>query len=471
MRREQKQHGAVRLVGGEPFQALVDMRFPIVAGRKPLLVEPDLVATRPQVVPEPARERSVFVMPVAEKHALRNERLLGLEIFFAAPFIVIVTQYAPVLITRLGATPLLIGAFTSGPALMTAAMAAIGPRYIEWVPSFRWSVGVPAVLWRMLLVVIPMALFLPTGQPETIVLGAMVLSLGAGLTNFTVPAYFPRFTLPERLGRMVSQRWTLLGIGMTISTPLLGFLLDKLTLPYNYVLICGIGIVTTAVGITLLMLVRVAATQKENARKTLSFAELRQHPASVRYLCVALLMQFSLNAAGPLITLRMVRGLGASDGDFGWYYAIFWIVLAFMGFVTARITERWGNRLTFGAAALALAAQLIVLALATNLQVTWIAATISGFASVLFQVSAYGLLVDHAPAGRYEGFTGWNTVVANIAILVAPMVMTSLVSLGMDSATGLIICGALRAMSGIAAIAFLRPQSVASTRPQQTQAG
>ncbi len=392
------------------------------------------------------------------KEALRNERLLGLEIFLAAPFIVIVTQYAPVLITRLGASPLLIGAFTSAPALVTSLMAALGPRYIALIPNFRVSVGVPATIWRLLMVVIPLALLAPAFRPEIIVFGAVCLSFGAGLTNFTVPAYFPRLTVPERLGKMIGRRWTLLGLGMTLSTPILGYLLGALSQPLNYFVVCGIGIITTIAGLTTLLMVRVppVAAADRTRRKELSVSELVQYPGSVRFLLVALLMHLAINAAGPLVTLRMVRGLNASDSDFGWYYAIFWVVLALVGLVSARITERFGNRLTFAISGIGLGAQLLILAFATVLPVTWLSAILSGLASVLFQVSAYGLLVDYAPSNRYEGFTGWNTIIANIGILVAPMLMTALVSGGMDITAGLIVCAVFRAASGLAALIFLK---------------
>lgn len=50
----QQQHdGVVGLFGGHPLQPLFDVQFPVVAGGKPLFVEPDLMTARMQVVAQP----------------------------------------------------------------------------------------------------------------------------------------------------------------------------------------------------------------------------------------------------------------------------------------------------------------------------------------------------------------------------------------------------------------------------------
>ena len=85
---------------------------------------------------------------ISYKEALRNERLNAVEVFLATPFIVVVTQYVPVLVTRLGASPLLLGILTSGAALMLTLASALGPSWLRRVPRWRPSMGIPLMIWR-----------------------------------------------------------------------------------------------------------------------------------------------------------------------------------------------------------------------------------------------------------------------------------------------------------------------------------
>jgi len=388
----------------------------------------------------------------------RNEKLNALDVLFATPFIIIVTQFAPVLITRLGATPLLIGAFTSGAALINAIMAALGARWTARVPDYRRAMAITGFIWRCVMFVIVGALLLPKFQAEAIVLGTMILSMAAGLTNYTLTAHFPRMTFADRLSRLISVRWVFLGAGMAIGTPLLAWLLDSIALPYNYIIACAISFVMVCVSLLALLSVKIIPKQftEEHTTQSISISQLRKTPKAFEYLLVAFGLHFSINAAGPLITLQLVRGLGATDAQLGWFYALFWATVAILATVTPRIIRQIGNLGAFAFTGVVFGIYALLMALAANFQITLIGAVISGLAVVLFQVSAYGLMVECAPENRYEAFNGWNTIIINAAVFSAPLIMSSLVDLGMSVITGLIICAAIRIAAGIAAYVVLQ---------------
>ncbi len=118
---------------------------------------------------------------ISYKDALRNERWHALEVFLATPALVVIQQYVPVLVTRLGASPLLLGILTSGAALMLVLASSLGPSWLQRMPRWRPAMFIPLMLWRSVLLIIPLLLLLPANQAQAIVLVVVMLNFAAGL--------------------------------------------------------------------------------------------------------------------------------------------------------------------------------------------------------------------------------------------------------------------------------------------------
>ncbi|MCW1967182.1 MAG: MFS transporter [Anaerolineae bacterium] len=390
--------------------------------------------------------------------ARRNEQLNAIDILLATPFIVLITQYAPVLVAQLGASSLLLGLLTSGSALVVTLGAIFGPAWLQRSSRYRVVYGIPGLIWRFVTFVIPLALLLPSYRAEAIVIATILFSLFSGFANFAFTAYLPRMTLPDRVGKLVSMRWTMLGVGMCVTTPLLAALLDSFAQPVNYWVVCTLSFALVMGSWVALMMTQPApVVNKVAQRQSISLRQLRGHSSAWHYILVSLLIHSAINAAGPLITLQMVRVLNASNSQFGWYLAIFWAAMALFGLITPRLIQRWGNVKIFAASAIGLAVQLVILAIAPNLAVTWAASFIAGVASVLFQVSSYALLVECAPPNLYEGYVSWHTITINIALFAAPLIMSAMVDAGLAIWLGLLICAALRALAGVVAWQMIKP--------------
>jgi MFS family permease len=386
-----------------------------------------------------------------------NFRWNAIELIFAAPFIVVMQQYVPVLVTRLGASPLWVGLLTSGAALSLTVAAALAPRWMQRFGTYGRAISVSLLIFRSIMLLIPLALLLPFYSAQVIVLLAIVLSLFAGFANMTLTAYLPRMAMPDQTSQLVSTRWVVLGVGMAVYTPLIAWILDGLSQPLNYIIACGIALVSGMIGIWALLRIRpVPDGPQARVQARGNTRALLAHSPARAYLVMTLLVQFAINAPAPLVTLHMVRELRATDSEFGWYLAIFWISLAIAGLGAARILRRYGNTPTFAVSMLALAAQIVILALAPSLPVTWIAGLLGGVASVFFQVSAYGLIIDCSPPDNYEGFLSVHTAMTNFCIFAAPLLVSGLVEAHwLSIGAGLILTGVLRAIAGLLAIVVL----------------
>ncbi|GIV85255.1 MAG: hypothetical protein KatS3mg052_2262 [Candidatus Roseilinea sp.] len=405
-------------------------------------------------------------MPLSYKDALRNERLNAVEVLLATPFLVVVTQYVPVLVTRLGASPLLLGLLTSGAALMLTVASALGPAWLRRVPDWPRNISIPLLLWRSVLAWVPLLLFLPAFQAEAIVVVVVALNFVAGFSNYTFTAFLSRMTLPDRLARLVSNRWTMLGIGMAVFTVILAAILDAFPRPVNYVIVCALSLAISLVGFFVLRQVRPLPLDSQAAtRPRARLRDLLAHPPARDYLLITLLAHTAVNAPGPLITLQMVRVLQATDVDFGWYLAVFWVSLAAFGLFVPQWTERFGNGRVFAAACVGMGGQMVILALAPALPMTWVAGFIGGAASVMLQVTAYGLMVQCAPPERFEGYVGAYTAAVNFAVFAGPLMMSAMINAGLPIAAGLWIAAVARAGAGALSLRLVTESGGAGSPP------
>jgi len=395
--------------------------------------------------------------PALARQIRRNERLFIIQVMWVMPFVVIQQQYVPVLATRLGASPLLLGVLTSGSALALTTASVLARWYLQRAPNAMRALIAPVFLSRLSLALIPLVLLLPDHQAEALVAAALAINLIIGVVQVTFFAFLPKVTLAERVAVLMGGRWTGLGLAMAIGTPAMAVILDRLEMPVNYVVACGVVIAAGIVEIFIFSAVKpLPAPARSPARQSAArdLGDILKHGPAARYLVVTLAAQLALNASAPLIPLKLVRELGASDTAYGWYITVYWLALAAMGAIIPRLVRRFGNQRMFALGGAGIGAQMLVLALAQNLPATWAAGAIGGLASGLFQVTAFGLVVENAPPDRYESFVSAQLSVANFAIFAGPLLMSGLLSAGLSVGVGLIVCAGGNALSSALASAL-----------------
>ncbi|HQZ22290.1 MAG TPA: MFS transporter [Thermoflexales bacterium] len=393
------------------------------------------------------------------KEVKRNEKLNYAEVFLISPFIVVIQQFVPMLATQLGASPILLGWVTSGSALMLAITAMMSNWYRSRAPEGIRALVMPFVIFRSMLIWIPLVLLLPAYRAEVLILLTIISNFFAGLGQITFVTLLPRYTWRNRLSSLVSFRWTALGIGMSISLAGLGFVLNAFPMPVNYFVMCGIALVITIISSLCLVSIRPAppsAGSSHSATSRPNIKEILAHKPAAYFLLVTLLTQIALNAAVPLITLRLVREMGLSDFEFGITNSVLWAGIAIASVAIPTLVRKFGTRVVFAASGIGLAAQVFLLITASSAQATWIASFIGGIASVMFQVTQFSLIVDSAPPESLDNFISVQGMALNIGIFIGPLLMSGLVNVGMSVAIGLAICGVARISS--TALILAQPQ-------------
>lgn len=396
-------------------------------------------------------------MSLSIQKAQRNERWNTIEVLLAAPYLVLITQYVPVLITRLGASPFLVGTLIWGSAAALVIGSLLGAAWLRQVTDFRRAVGIPVAITRGAVLLLPVVLLLPiVSKVAFIVVLAIITQLWAGVLGVALTAFLPRMTQPERLARLVSLRWTMLGAGMALGTLGIAPLLEKLPLPGNYIAVSLIAVLISGVlgGWAILRIEPLplphAETRTHAAQpKAMEWKVLWHHRPARDYLWLSLLIHTAVNAPVPLIPLLFVRQLGASDLDYGGYLVVFWASLAVSGPFVPRLLQPLGGRQLLALACLGLGAQSVLMAIATSLPWMWLAGFVGGVASVMLQVAGYDLVVRSAPQGHYEDFVSVHTAAVNTATVVGPLLSSALVQMGTSLPLALLTSGALRAVSGL----------------------
>ncbi len=391
----------------------------------------------------------------------RNERMNFLQLIWATPYLIVLQQYIPVLTTRLGASALLIGLLSSGAALMLTIGTAVARLWVQRAPADMRAVVYPAVFARSIVLWVPMILFLGNHQAEWLVGGTLFCNLFIGIMQVPFLSVLSRVTLPERVPAMISGRWTVLGMGMSIGIPIIALVLDSFPLPWNYVFVCSFATLTSiGEGFTLLRWKPrpLASMQHAHHSARADIHEIRHHAPAMRYLFLTAVANFGLSSISPLVPLQIVRHLQATNVQYGWYSTMSWLAIALTGVIRPKLIRRYGNGPLYALAGIGLALEALTLGLAQSLPLTWLAGAIGGAATAMFQVTAFGLIGESAPRDHYEGYVGIQSSVGNFAIFAAPLITSGLISVGLPLGYTLIFCAVVRAVAGMLSyLAIRRP--------------
>jgi hypothetical protein len=390
---------------------------------------------------------------------LRNERLNFLQLICATPYVIILQQYVPVLATRLGAPPLLLGILSSGAALMLTVAAVAGRWWLQRAPADMRAVVIPVIGARSIVLWVPLVLLLPSYQAEALIAIAIGTSFFLGLVQVAFLTVLPRMTLPERVSTMISGRWTVLGIGMAIGIPLMATVLDAFPRPLNYVVACSFAALTSVAESYTFMRWQPrpgSAIQRERRSVRSDLGQILHYKPGVRYLVLTMLMQFGASAIAPLVPLQLVRELHATNVQYGWYSAVSWMAIAVTGLIRPPLIRRYGNALLFGLSGLGLGMEALILGLAQALPVTWLAGAVGGVSLGLFQVTAFGLIMESTPPDCYESYVSVQASAGNFAIFASPLVTSGLLSLGAPLGMTLLVSAGVRAVAGLLSLIVFR---------------
>ena len=372
-----------------------------------------------------------------------------------------VLNFLPVFAVRLGASDLLVGAITAGPALIS----------IFWLILAGWIITrqrrqMPIMVWTFLasrLTFLLMALvpwFFVAHRDVALVALAVLRTFPEGLAGVAFTAMIADAVPEERLAGVISVRNALIGITSTLTVALSGQLLDRIGFPFNYQLIFFVGFLAALISLyyvshiqvldrpevghvsPLGLGVPVAVRWQELVRPLIATREFRQ------FLVAAFVFHWGLFMAIPLFPIYWVRELRATDGWIGLLSMAFNATTVIICLNLSGAIRRWGSRRLLALSAIGVCTYPVLTGLSRSVPPLLAVSVIGAVFAAVMGVTLLNRLLEVCPAEGRPSYVALYSAIMNVAIFAGPLAGSALAgTLGLPAV--FFLAGAIRALGGV----------------------
>jgi MFS family permease len=390
----------------------------------------------------------------------RNTRLIYLDIFWQS-LLASTLAFNGAYVLRLGASNTAISLLSALPSLAAIFIALPAGQFLQARAHPRlWTILSLGVHWIgfLLLAFVP-GVRLPGLSPGGVaVLLIFIFSLPAHVAAIGVPSLMAEVVPEPHRIRVFAMRNLISSIVVSPMTLLVGLWLTRAQFPANYQVIYVVGWVCGLFSLAALAQIRQAAqTAPAGApallpRKPRGWrlwpADVGAQPNFRQVLINSLLHQAGLWLASPLLILRYVRELDASDAWLGLHGTVTGIStivgLVFWRWAAERLREPRTLRLTI----LFLGIYPCAVGLSPHLTPILIFDVLNGFFVAGVNLSHGNILLGSLPEGKRPEYMGLYSTIINAGAFVCPIVSVVIAGwLGLGPT--LVICGVLALLGGL----------------------
>ena len=266
---------------------------------------------------EPGQKRSGVVVPAAwqvDATTRLNVHWLSREVAWAGVSGGVVMSFLSIFALRLGASAFAVGLLTTGPALVGIVLPVPAARLV----AGRWGkriVVLPLALNRIVFAVLVCVPLAPSPVRVPLLVAAVALSSVPGVVFATgfVPL-LAKVLPPEIRAHVIGVRSMVAGLTSTLTTLVVGKLLDVLPFPLNFQIVFVLCLVTAQMSTLLVSRVHVPALNETT--KPVRDATRRDSrsgsPAAVATSCL-----LAIHHQRDDLQLRHIPALGAVSGRAG----------------------------------------------------------------------------------------------------------------------------------------------------------
>jgi MFS family permease len=383
-----------------------------------------------------------------------NTRLLYADIAWFGVFNAVAASFLSVFIARLGASPLLLSAVTSGPALMNILTQLPIARFVERNGNPRaltfWA-GLTHRLGFLLIALLP--LFLPREwQAYAVVTIVLLQGIPISVIGVAFSSMFADLVPRERLAHVVGTRVALLGVTSTITVAVSGVVLTILPFPLGYqelfllAFVGSMGSLWTVQALHMPKTTHQAPQTPGNASATAT--SLGKDRNFARFATSSAALHLGMFMSAPLFPLYWVDTLHLSDA---WISAFATIVTltSILGSVGLRtVIHRWDARRLLAVSNVLFAFHPILTSLVSN---PVLLALVTGFGGIWagsIGVLLFSALTEVCPPHLRPRYIGVYTWLMNMAVFAAPLIGAGLADvLGIQ--TALVCAGLARLLAGM----------------------
>jgi len=360
-------------------------------------------------------------------------------------------NYLQVYEVRLGASSLLVGAITYGPALVGIFWPLPAAGLITRKGHrMRWVVAGGFFYRLMFLLVALVPFFLLQGLAQATA-GIWVLqAIPATVSNIAFLSMLADAVPAARMTQVVGWRMAAFGLTNTATTLLGGILLQRVRFPLNFQVLFLIGFAASMVSWWHVRHIHVPDRERDRSERrpvTREFSRALRFPRFGRFLLAVGALQLALGMIAPLLPLYWVNQLDATNGQISIVMTAFSGAMVIGSLTMRRLVARIGREraLTIGTFGYAFYPLLTSVSPSIWWLLPW--ALLAGALNAALVITLFDNLVSVTPEAERTNYIAVYNVVVNAALFAGPIIA------GVLAANGAQIALALQVAAGVALVA------------------
>ncbi len=383
-----------------------------------------------------------------------NTRLLYWDIAWFGIFNAVAANFLTVFVARLGASPLILSAVTSGPALMNILTQLPIVRVVERVNNPQlltfWA-GIAHRLGFFLIALFP--LFLPHDwQAYAIIAIVLLQGIPVSMIGVAFSSMFADLVPRERMAHVVGTRNIILGITSTLMIVVCGFILTIFPFPLGYqqlFLLAFAGSMGSAWCVQRLEVPKVTQGTPNTPGSAASASSSMSKDTNFRRFAISsAALHLGMFMSAPLFPLYWVGTLHLSDAWISAFATIVTMASILGAYGLRKVVHRWDVRRLLAVSNLMFAFYPILTSLVAHPILLAFIIAYGGVWAGSIGVLLFSALTEVCPPHlrpRYIGVYSW---LMNIAIFVAPLIGAGLANqIGIHAA--LLCVGAVRLVATV----------------------
>jgi len=373
----------------------------------------------------------------------RNIRNLYINVCWQGVISAVIVTFLPVFAVRIGSSTLEVSLLTAIPALVTIILTLPAASFIARQTHVIRVVTITLIgVWGCSIAITFLPSIMKGGSVDDVPEGIMVIAgLSAAFATVSNPAWtsvLAEAVSPRRRPVVNGQRWALLSVVSAATVFFAGWYLDSARFPFGYQSLFIVAALAGLVG--LYFVERIDVTSGNQGRlirpvqstwqSLVTIPSLFQgQPAFTRYVVSMFVYRMGLGLPAALFPIFWIGQLDTSDAWIGYRATVAQVALVVSYTLWGRITSRKGYRFGLLACGIGTATYPALTGIAPS--PIWLIpiALIWGFFAGGMDISLFEALIDAIPADQRIMYAAINTAVANLTILIGPMMGIGLVAL------------------------------------------
>lgn len=345
---------------------------------------------------------------------------------------------------RLGASPEQLNWLAALPGIALLLSAGLSGWWRRRYPDTIQAIKLPGLTFRLVFLLPAFAPFFPMEwQPIWLILAVSLTALPQGIAGAIFIVLMRETVSAKRMTTLLSRRTLMMNLAIAAGALAFGVMLEKVPFPYNYQLMFGVAFLFTLISYWHVVSVRVIFPEPPPPPKRRDKAARIWHsPRFIQVAFITFIIHAAFFSVIMIAPLRMVEDLNAGEGFIAMFGMAELIAGASVAVFTDRIIRSIGSRALVAASMLATALSALLIALAPSLELTLVAALLSGGAWAAASIGIFAFLLENTPDGdSTPAAVAFQQLIA-AGIFVGPMLGNILVDWNL-SLVDILIAGAI----------------------------